>query len=275
MFEISHKKPLPDNINSIGIVTSSKGAAIHDIKKVIGQRNPFIELILYPVAVQGKEAIGEIVKGIQIFNSYKKVDVLIIARGGGSLEDLMAFNSEEVVRAVYASSIPIISAVGHETDITLIDYVADIRGATPSQGGEIATVNIRERLLWLKNILIINKDKIKNKIEDYYQELDLKGEKIVRLPVKIGEYKDMLIFQFKNLTKKLIVKTELEKLKIKHLGEKLHLVSPLQILNKGYSIVYNEASEIIKREKQVEIKGEVKIKLYDGTLNCLVTGKEK
>lgn len=274
IFEVSHKKPLPDNISSIGIVTSSKGAVLHDIKKVVGQRNPFVELIIYPVAVQGKEAPGEIAKGIRIFNSYKKVDVIIVARGGGSLEDLMAFNSEEVVRAVYASAIPVISAVGHETDTTLIDYVADIRGATPSQGGEIATVNIRERLIWLKNILIKNENKIKNKIEDYYQDLDLKGEKLLGFLVKLEEYQDKLISQFQTLTKKLIAKTELEKLKINHLGEKLHLISPLQLLNKGYSIAYDEAGEIVKREKQVAVKEKVKIKLYDGTLNCVVEGKE-
>lgn len=273
LFDSKYKKELPKDIQRIGVLTSSKGAVLHDIKEVVGKRNPTATIYLYPVAVQGIEAPKEIINGIRVLNTYEDLDVIIVARGGGSLEDLMAFNDEGVVREVFKSNIPVVSAVGHETDTTLIDYVADIRGATPSQGAEIVTDNVRERLDWLKKILLKNENKIKSRINDYYQELDLRMDKLSSFSKKINDYEDKLYLSFKSLNKVLIDKIKYENLRLNHLGEKLHLVSPLQLLNKGYSIIYKDG-KIVNRTDILEVKDEVKVKLYDGSIKCIVTGKE-
>ena len=229
IFDNIHKKDLPANIEKIGVITSSKGAVLHDIKKVVGKRNPFVEIIIYPVTVQGDEAPKEISKGIESFNKYGEVDVIIVARGGGSIEDLMAFNSEMVIREVYKSAIPVISAVGHETDTTLIDYVADIRGATPSQAAELATTNIRDRLNWLKDLLIKNENKILGRIESYYQDLDLKSDKLKNFHIRIKNNSETLENSFLNLKKYILNKIDKEQTRCNNIGEKLNLFRPLNI----------------------------------------------
>ena len=274
IFDNIHKKDLPANIEKIGVITSSKGAVLHDIKKVVGKRNPFVEIIIYPVTVQGDEAPKEISKGIESFNKYGEVDVIIVARGGGSIEDLMAFNSEMVIREVYKSAIPVISAVGHETDTTLIDYVADIRGATPSQAAEIATINIRDRLSWLKDLLIKNENKILGRIESYYQDLDLKSDKLKNFHIRIKTNSETLENSFLNLKKYILNKIDKEQTRCNHIGEKLNLVSPLNILKKGYSIAYNEKGQVVNSSQKVKVDDKLKIKLYQGELSCVVTGKD-
>ncbi|MCI0502171.1 MAG: exodeoxyribonuclease VII large subunit [Fusobacteria bacterium] len=274
IFDNIHKKDLPANIEKIGVITSSKGAVLHDIKKVVGKRNPFVEIIIYPVTVQGDEAPKEICKGIESFNKYGEVDVIIVARGGGSIEDLMAFNSEMVIREVYKSAIPVISAVGHETDTTLIDYVADIRGATPSHAAELATINIRDRLNWLKDLLIKNENKILGRIESYYQELDLKSDKLKNFHIRIKTNSETLENSFLNLKKYILNKIDKEQTKYNHIGEKLNLVSPLNILKKGYSIAYNEKDQVVNSSQKVKVDDKLKIKLYQGDLSCVVTGKD-
>lgn len=274
IFDNIHKKDLPANIEKIGVITSSKGAVLHDIKKVVGKRNPFVEIIIYPVTVQGDEAPKEISKGIESFNKYGEVDVIIVARGGGSIEDLMAFNSEMVIREVYKSAIPVISAVGHETDTTLIDYVADIRGATPSQAAELATTNIRDRLNWLKDLLIKNENKILGRIESYYQDLDLKSDKLKNFHIRIKNNSETLENSFLNLKKYILNKIDKEQTRCNHIGEKLNLVSPLNILKKGYSIAYNEKGQVVNSSQKVKVDDKLKIKLYQGELSCVVTGKD-
>ena len=274
IFDNIHKKDLPANIEKIGVITSSKGAVLHDIKKVVGKRNPFVEIIIYPVTVQGDEAPKEISKGIESFNKYGEVDVIIVARGGGSIEDLMAFNSEMVIREVYKSAIPVISAVGHETDTTLIDYVADIRGATPSQAAELATTNIRDRLNWLKDLLIKNENKILGRIESYYQDLDLKSDKLKNFHIRIKTNSETLENSFLNLKKYILNKIDKEQTRCNHIGEKLNLVSPLNILKKGYSIAYNEKGQVVNSSQKVKVDDKLKIKLYQGELSCVVTGKD-
>lgn len=273
LFDGNRKKPLPDRIRRIGIVTSATGAVVHDIATVVNSRNPFTELILYPVAVQGPSAPQEIIAGIQAFNRYGAVDVLIVGRGGGSGEDLMAFNDEGVVRAVAASVIPIISAVGHDTDNPLCDYAADIRGATPSQAAELATENIEDRWYWIMDRMrnaLIRQDR---RVNEQYQGLDLKLEKLKAYLVRGERLKEALLKVQERLAHNMAVSLKGQDLKLRHLGEKLHLVSPLSLLSKGYAIVSDEEGRILRQVAQIDIGDDLDIRLLDGRLNCRVTGK--
>lgn len=274
IFDVSHKKSIPERVERIGIVTSSKGAVIHDIQKVVNKRNPFVELIIYPVTVQGETAPLEIKRGIESLNRYGDVDVLIVGRGGGSLEDLMAFNDERVIRAIFNSSIPVISAIGHETDTTLCDYVADLRGATPSQAAEFATISLSDNFIWLKNRLKGNFNRITRLINEYYLNLDLKLEKFKTFSGKKDFLKDNLILNINNLERNFLRLLDLNKRLLKHQGEKLHILSPLALLTKGYSIVYDEDLKVVTDIDRINIGDEVNIRLVKGKLNCLVEGKE-
>lgn len=273
LFDGSRKKPLPDRIRRIGIVTSATGAVVHDIATVVNSRNPFTELILYPVAVQGMSAPQEIIAGIQAFNRYGMVDVLIVGRGGGSGEDLMAFNDEGVVRAVAASVIPIISAVGHDTDNPLCDYAADIRGATPSQAAELATENIEDRWYWVMDRMrnaLVRQDR---RVNEQYQGLDLKLEKLKAYLVRGERLKEELLKVQERLVQNMAVSLKDQELKLRHLGEKLHLVSPLSLLSKGYAIVSDEQGRILRQVARIDVGDGLDIRLFDGHLNCRVTGK--
>lgn len=274
IFDPSHKKPIPPRVERIGIVTSSKGAVIHDIQKVVNKRNPFVELIIYPVTVQGETAPHEIKKGIEILNEYGAVDVLIVGRGGGSLEDLMAFNDERVIRAIFASSIPVISAIGHETDTTLSDYVADLRGATPSQAAEFATISLSDNFIWLQNRLKGTFKKVSRIINEYYLNLDLKLEKFKKFSGKKDLLKENLVINITNLERNFMRLLDLNKRQIRHLGEKLHILSPLALLNKGYSIVYDDEKKVITDIASINIGDKVNIRLTNGRINCLVEGKD-
>ena len=274
IFDVSHKKSIPERVERIGIVTSSKGAVIHDIQKVVNKRNPFVELVIYPVTVQGETAPEEIKRGIEVLNKYGKVDVLIVGRGGGSLEDLMAFNDEKVIRAIFASSIPVISAVGHETDTTLCDYVADIRGATPSQAAELATISISDNFIWLRNRLKADYNRIYRMINEYYLNLDLKLEKFKAFSGKKDLLEDKLKVSITSLDRNMMRLIDINQRNLRHQGEKLHLLSPLALLIKGYSIVYDDKHKVVTDVDSVNEGDMVKIRLLNGRLNCQVEGKE-
>ncbi len=274
LFDSKYKKVLPDKVERIGVVTSSKGAVIHDIQKVVNKRNPFVEIIIYPVTVQGNTAAEEIIKGIEIFNRYKKIDIIIVGRGGGSLEDLMAFNSENVLRAIFASKIPVISAVGHQTDTTLCDYVADIRGATPSHAAEIATISLSDNFIWLKNRLKTNYKRISRLINEYYINQDLIIEKFKVFSSKKDLLEKKLETSFKSIESNYKRLIELNKKNLMHQGEKLNLLSPLSILTKGYSIVYDDQKKIITDSNMINIGEYIDIRMIKGTIKCLVEGKE-
>ncbi|WP_088369955.1 exodeoxyribonuclease VII large subunit [endosymbiont 'TC1' of Trimyema compressum] len=275
LFEIEYKKQLPEAIETIGVVTSLKGAVLHDIKTVVASRNPSVKLVLIPVGVQGEKAPFEIAEAIESFNEYGKVDVLIVGRGGGSVEDLMAFNTEPVVRAIFNSKIPVISAVGHETDITLSDFVADVRGATPSQGAEIATENIWQKMTYYKNRLIKEKANVEKNIDNYYQQLDPIYEKLKNFKGDIENLNKSLDTYYGKLIREISVHLEIEKNALNHKGEKLHLMSPLALLNKGYSITYNDEKNIVKKVNDVSINDIIKTALSTGVLTCKVIGKEE
>ncbi len=268
LFEQKHKKPLPFLPGSIGIVTSPTGAAIRDILHVLKRRFANLSIILNPVKVQGEGAALEIARAIEEFNRFGKVDVLIVGRGGGSLEDLWAFNEESVARAIYASRIPVISAVGHEIDYTISDFAADVRCPTPSSAAEQVITRKQELVDKIDNFYSRAKIASLNKIELLQHKLDsLKARYVFREPAD-------LIRQYRQRVDELV---SILDLKIKHFAEiyqekynvlvgKLHALSPLNTLSRGYSITLRLPGEnVIKKARAVKVGNRVKTRLAQGS----------
>lgn len=270
LFAPEHKKRIPFMPKTIGVLTSNTGAVIRDIINVSTRRNPNVHIRLYPVPVQGPGAAEKIAEGIKFMNENKLADVLIIGRGGGSLEDLWPFNEEVVARSIYNSEIPIISAVGHETDFTIADFVADLRAPTPSAAAELAVANI---------------DDVKDSLNMYNNRYKVALKKKIEL-MRLSYEKCMSRQAFKNPTQKIneqymIVDMKVKtlqnsiKLKIKEArtnfikeASKLDSLSPLKTLARGYSIVSNaESGRIVKSIKDVHKNDNIKIRLSDGEIN--------
>ncbi|MBR3771698.1 MAG: exodeoxyribonuclease VII large subunit [Clostridium sp.] len=271
LFSNDHKKPLPYYARRIGIVTASTGAAIQDIVNIATRRNPYVELILYPAKVQGEGAAKTVVEGIRILDAMN-LDVLIVGRGGGSIEDLWAFNEEIVARAIYQCNTPIISAVGHETDTTIADYVADLRAPTPSAGAELAVRRI---------------DEIFEQFEEYGLRLtQLMEQKLKEKRYLLENYKLRLshqspAFQIQqnrqyasDLEEKLNFAMKQKLVKRKHTLalyiEKMKGLSPLEKLSKGYAFVTNEAGTSVKSVKDVKEGEPVIISVTDGSIQAVV-----
>ena len=268
LFDDKKKKTLPKNIKRIGVVTALTGAAIHDILNVTKRRNSSVDIVLYPAKVQGEGAYKTVIKGIEYFNKNKSVDVIIIGRGGGSIEELWNFNEEELAYSIFKSKIPIISAVGHEVDYTISDFVADIRAATPSQGAELAVINqieLKNEIIGLKTLLNKNIDSIikleKNKLNSM--------DKILRLNSPIIKINNNYM-ELDSISDKLntIIKTKLsgEKGNLKEIASLLVANNPLNILNKGYTIIKNNENKILKSKNDIKNNEIVEIVFKDGTL---------
>lgn len=275
LFDEARKKSIPNFPKSIGVITSKSGAVIQDIKNVISRRCPMCEIVLCPVSVQGDDAVPQIINAIKLFNYRCAADVLIIARGGGSLEDLWAFNNEDLAREVSKSDIPVISAVGHETDFTICDFVADLRAPTPSAAAELAVPNIEDIRNYLDVLSSSVNNLIQNKIADYNVKLDdfCYKMKLFSPLQKIAESK----FQVQTLNSRLLnsVFNKLEKnnAEVNVLTSKLETLSPLSVLNRGYSIAYKD-KKILKSVKSVNTDDLINIQLSDGEIECKVIKKE-
>lgn len=268
LFAPERKKPIPILPQRIGIVTSPTGAAIRDILSVIDRRFVNVEILLYPVRVQGEEAKHDIAEAIGYLNrQYPSLDVLIVARGGGSLEDLWAFNEEIVARAICASKIPVISAVGHEIDFTISDFAADLRAPTPSAAAELVVRNkseLLEKLGSLKHHLVNQMEFILSNYSDKLHYLE--KTRAIQNPAEIFEDKirdvdEMYskILQFS----KLFIDNRQSAWKL--LGEKLNLLSPLSILDRGYSVCYKiPENKILKDSKTIDVNDTVKVRLSKG-----------
>ncbi|AUG57661.1 MAG TPA: exodeoxyribonuclease VII large subunit [Ruminiclostridium sp.] len=277
LFDEKIKKRIPFLPQNIGVVTSSTGSVIRDIINVLDRRFYNTSVKIYPVRVQGEGAEKEISKGILRFNQLKCVDVIIIARGGGSLEELWPFNTEEVARSIFESSIPIISAVGHETDYTIADFVADVRAPTPSAAAElviperIAIENrIKELNLRLGNSL---KGNLKLKRE---RLLKIQNSPALRQPYdRIYQERMKLDILNRDLRKAVLTKHERLKAKFSLLVGKLDTLSPLAVLSKGYGLLKsNEKRSFIKSIEDVDIGDEIEISLKDGKIISKVLSKE-
>lgn len=267
-FNEEHKKPLPIFPKRIGIITSETGAAVRDIINVSRRRNSLVDLILYPAQVQGKDAYKTLIEGIRYFDENKSVDVIILGRGGGSIEELWNFNEEELAKEIFKCKIPIISAVGHETDFTISDFVSDLRAATPSQAAEIAVpleedlyLNIKgaEEFLnkEIKGLLLKEREKVKS-LEKMIN-LQSPKEKIVNSYIEIDNLK-------KRLNSKILSKIYIEKEKLTGINNLLMANNPISLLNKGYAIIEDE-KEIIKSIEQLKNDKDIEITLKDGKVN--------
>ena len=272
MFDEENKKPIPILPKEIGVITSKTGAVIRDIINVTTRRLPNVHIKLYPAAVQGVGAAETIVEGIKYFNKEKNVDVIIVARGGGSIEDLWPFNEEITANAIFESGIPIISAVGHETDFTIADFVADLRAPTPSAAGELAVPDVKEMYWKIENI----KRRLSVSLSKKLENMKLRFQKVMKSrvftsPIDMLNNKkirvDYLIKQLENLSKITIKNNRL--LLVKNIA-KLDGLSPLKTLARGYSLVENDEGSIIKSAKNLKKNDQIKITFEDGNVEAKV-----
>lgn len=272
MFDASYKKKIPTYASKVGIVTASTGAAIRDIMNISARRNPYVQLILYPAIVQGELAAASIVKGIDYLDKYG-VDTIIIGRGGGSIEDLWAFNEEIVARAIFNCNTPIISAVGHETDFTIADFVSDLRAPTPSAAAELAVYDIthlNDQLInCQKKLTKAVLDKVldyRNKVNEYMVNFKYLNP-ITQLNDKkltLASYEDRL----KELMR-LVIERKYNNLAV--LSEKLNANSPLKRISSGYAYVSDDNNNRISSVNSVKVGDSIKLTLKDGTLTTNVT----
>ena len=266
LFDEAHKKPIPILPRAIGVVTSKTGAVIRDIINVTTRRLPNVNIILYPAAVQGEGAAQTIVNGIKYFNKAKNVDTIIIGRGGGSLEDLWPFNEEITARAIYESEIPIISAVGHETDFTIADFVADLRAPTPSAAGELAVPDVLEVRWKLENINKRLANSLRKKVENMRIKYDnLKNSRALKNPYDALRQKMIVCDNlYKNIENNFSLKVKDRHIKLVGLIGRLENLSPLKTMLRGYSIVENLDGKVIKSVNDLNKDDEVSIRLNDG-----------
>lgn len=275
LFDDKYKKPIPYIPKCIGVLTSNTGSVIRDIINVSTRRNPNVYIKLLPVPVQGQGAARKIAEAIKIMNENRLCDVIILARGGGSLEDLWPFNEEIVARAIFDSKIPIVSAVGHETDFTISDFVADLRAPTPSAAAELVVPNVKDILLKLKEYESRQKIALNRKI----QIMKLRYEKCLNSKVfkeplqKINERYMMLDIKVRQMESYINQKYINEKAKAIKLIAKLDALSPLKTLSRGYSIITLNG-KTIKEAKYLKKDDEINIKLFDGQVNAKILKKE-
>ena len=271
LFSLEHKKPIPFYAKKVGIVTASTGAAIQDIVNIATRRNPYVELILYPAKVQGEGAAETIVKGIQTLDAMK-LDVLIVGRGGGSIEDLWAFNEESVARAIFQCNTPIISAVGHETDTTIADFVSDLRAPTPSAAAELAVCNILDVMATLDDYEVRFTHMMERKIQEKHYVLEhLRLRLAHQSPAfqiqQNRQYASDLEDKLNGLMKQVL---ERKKHQLALYIEKMKGLSPLETLSKGYSFVTDEEGKAVKTVQTVNKGDAVSIAVKDGEIHAVV-----
>ncbi|MBQ3018661.1 MAG: exodeoxyribonuclease VII large subunit [Clostridia bacterium] len=277
LFDDKYKKPLPKFPLKIGVITSPTGAAIKDIINVATRRFPLASIILYPSLVQGEDAPNELISGIDYFNITNSVDVIIIGRGGGSIEDLWAFNDETLARTIFGSKIPVISGVGHEIDFTICDFVADVRAATPSAAAELATPNLEESISKINSFKSRSISVLQAKIIESKSRLNSicsmkvlkKPETILEIPkIKLENIKSDLVNSIKN-------RISSTKSTFTNTVSKINALNPLSVLTRGFSVVSNSSGAVVKSIKQVSINSEINIKLSDGAIKASVISKER
>ena len=272
LFDAAHKKPLPAYPERIAIITSSAGAAVHDMIRILRRRYPAAKVILLPVRVQGVEAPPEIVGAIRYANRWKVADLIITGRGGGSMEDLWAFNDERVARAIYESELPIISAVGHEPDVTIADFVADARASTPSNAAEIAVPDREELCRWLLGAGERMEQSMEVRLEALRQRLENLAEKrvmtdqlayvqdkrmeLVHVQQRLGDLSGVLLGR--------------KKQQFSALAAALDAMSPLKVLGRGYAMAQSVDGSILKSYRDVAAGDRVSVTLGEGGFTCTV-----
>lgn len=276
LFDKEHKKPLPDFPLKIGVITASSGAAIQDILNILSRRAPYVEVIIKPVRVQGEGAAQELAEAMKEFNEYKDVDLLIVGRGGGSIEDLWAFNEEIVARAIYLSEIPVVSAVGHEIDFTISDFVADLRAPTPSAAAELAVRDKKEILDGINHLLQTMKRLLFNNFEQKSEKLKslTKRYGIARVIDMIRERKQMVDEYERRVISRVSYLYSI-KLQIQDgLYKRLNGLDPSAVLGRGYSITRRiPEMKIVSSIKDINLYDRLSIEFVDGKVRTIVDKK--
>ena len=266
LFDKERKRPIPKLPRRIGIVTSPTGAAIRDMINVLGRRFPYAEIVLYPALVQGSGAVPSIIEGIRYFNETHSADLLIVGRGGGSMEDLWAFNDEALARCVAASEIPIISAVGHETDFTICDFAASLRAPTPSAAAELAVPDTEDIKRRLENVNTRNRNTIQSNLSRARQKLDsISKMGVLSSPDRLLDERRMnVLYCSEKLQRQASDSLSSGKIRFAGIAEKLGALNPLGIISRGYSAVTGDGGEVIRSASQLKTGDGVKIRFYDG-----------
>ena len=276
LFDRSHKKTLPKIPLKVGVITSPTGAAVRDIINITGRRFPLAQVYVYPSTVQGPTAAPSMIKAIDYFCKKFPVDVLIIGRGGGSLEELWAFNDENLARAIYSCTLPIISAVGHETDFTISDFVADLRAPTPSAAAEIAVPDKSDTLRMLQNVKKRTHSTLKAKTDSYRRILtalsnstQLKNPKAYfdQRRIYIGSLEEKIDFSVKRIIEK-------KRAALNTLSANSKALNPLGVLKRGYAAVFSDSGKVITSAENVNKGDKINLKFADGTVFGTVNGKE-
>lgn len=275
LFDDEHKKALPVYPQRIGVITSDSGAALYDIKNVLSRRYPLCELVLYPVSVQGIGAAMQMVEAVNFFSMMQDVDLIILARGGGSAEDLWEFNDENLARAIFTCRVPLISAVGHEVDYTISDFVADMRAPTPSAAAEIAVPDIKDLKIGLDAAAFQLKKAIVDKIQLSQETAKYLEKMLARFSPKVQIANKELVMQnlFSRMKAAYVEKVEKENTKYTKLAAVLDSLSPMKTLARGYSVMSKD-DKVISKINDVDVGDDVKVTLYDGDVDCTVNRKE-
>ena len=272
LFDEDHKKPLPPFPRTIAVITSSAGDVIHDICTTLRPRWPMAKIMLLPVRVQGPEAPPEIAGALRYVNRHKLADIIITGRGGGSMEDLWAFNDERVARAIYASDIPVISAVGHEPDVTIADVAADVRAATPTRAAELAAPNQTEVLAQLQSLRLHMLRAQSKRLELLRRRAgDLASRRVLTDPMAVVSDKHLLLDRAqRDLGRAALGRLAEPKRELAALAASLDALSPLKVLGRGFAVVADATGAPLRRAADVPVGSQIEAKLAEGSLLCRV-----
>ena len=276
VFDGDFKREIPKNPSCIAVITSPTGAAVRDILQIVKRRDPNVKVAIFPTLVQGEQAAADIVRSLKLVNEWGKADVIILGRGGGSMEDLWCFNDENVARAVFASEIPVISAVGHETDFTITDFVADMRAPTPSAAAELATTPLAERREAFHRLELRLERDVSALLTSCRRRLDLLKsrpvmerplERIYRTMMDVEETQQRLD---KEMTNRLMQRAE----RWQYLTNRLEAASPLAVMSRGYVMAVTSSGNLLTSAKQAEVGDRVTLHLQDGKIETNIQEKE-
>lgn len=276
LFDGDFKREIPKNPSCIAVITSPTGAAVRDILQIVKRRDPNVKVAIFPTLVQGEQAAADIVRSLKLVNEWGKADVIILGRGGGSMEDLWCFNDENVARAVFASEIPVISAVGHETDFTITDFVADMRAPTPSAAAELATTPLAERREAFHRLELRLERDVSALLTSCRRRLDLLKsrpvmerplERIYRTMMDVEETQQRLD---KEMTNRLMQRAE----RWQYLTNRLEAASPLAVMSRGYVMAVTSSGNLLTSVKQAEVGDRVTLHLQDGKIETNIQKKE-
>lgn len=276
LFDGDFKREIPKNPSCIAVITSPTGAAVRDILQIIKRRDPNVKVAIFPTLVQGEQAAADIVRSLKLVNEWGKADVIILGRGGGSMEDLWCFNDENVARAVFASEIPVISAVGHETDFTITDFVADMRAPTPSAAAELATTPLTERREAFHRLELRLERDVSALLTSCRRRLDLlKSRPVMERPLE-RIYRTMMDMEEtqqrldKEMTNRLMQRAE----RWQYLTNRLEAASPLAVMSRGYVMAVASSGKLLTSVKQAEVGDRVTLHLQDGKMETNIQEKE-